>query len=161
MKKTLVLSMLAAVLMLSGCMQYNMQFNPTTELKTKYPHYVSDRNLTVYYSVKQGQKSNMLTMAVQNTAGVYMRNVTINYDECCQTMHKGPGNYNYKNLGNIKNRAHKLMTLQIPKKAGKAITLKYNYTPIREDSFLRAQDSFRAPVNASDISGMINIYLSK
>ncbi len=67
--------------------------------KNEYDQTTKDNSLSIHYSVKKNVgDSRVINMAVQNTARLYMKNLTINYDECCQTNQIGPGQYSYKKL---------------------------------------------------------------
>lgn len=156
MRKLKLLPLLA-VLLLAGCIQANFfpKFEPTVDLKDRYDHSVKDEHITVYYSMK----GNVLHMAVQNTGNIYMQGLTVNYDECCQQQHKGPGAYNYKNLGNLKNRSYRNMDLMLPSKDVQTVRLKYSFTPVQEDSFMRTSENYQPQQAAEDISGSIVLYI--
>ncbi len=81
---------LLLLLVLAGCIQMNMRFQPTSSLKNEYDQTTKDNSLSIHYSVKNVGDSRVINMAVQNTARLYMKNLTINYDECCQTNQIGP-----------------------------------------------------------------------
>lgn len=156
MKKLLLIPL--ALVILAGCMQMNMQFEPTVKLIDKYDHSVKDKNIAIYYSVKNTPSGKMLNMAVQNVAKVYMRNLTINYDECCQTYKKGSGKYNFKNLGNLKNRSHKTMQLSLKGIDEKSLKLVYKFTPVVEDSFLKRDSGNAYTPQMEDIKETIRVY---
>ncbi|PLX69623.1 MAG: hypothetical protein C0603_01455 [Denitrovibrio sp.] len=151
---------LLLLIVLTGCIQMNMRFQPTSALKNEYNHTAKDANVTIHYSVKKtADGASMVKMAVQNTARVYMRNLTINYDECCQVNQSGPGKYRYQNLGNLKNRAHTPMSLKIPAGDFKSIKLKYSYTPVMEDGFLKTSNSDQAPIMAETVHGEVVLFI--
>jgi hypothetical protein len=156
--KHLAILLITAAFLLSGCSQYGMQFKSSANLQDKFDHSVKDRHLTIYYSLSKSGAERVLSLAVQNTGNIYMNSLTINYDECCQNTHTGPGSYNYKNLGNLKNRAHKTMNMVITEDVN-TVRLKYSYTPVVEDSFLSMRDSSAADADAGTVNGEITLYI--
>lgn len=159
MRKMIIFPLL--LILLTGCIETSLRYEPTTELKERYSYSSKDSNLTILYNVTKSGSETVLSMAVRNTGGIFMKNLTINYDECCQTLHKGPGIYNYQNLGNLKNRSHKLMTLKIPSTDVQTVKLTYSFTPVKEDSFLNASDSYTPAADADSISSVIMLYIDK
>jgi len=136
-----------------------MRFQPTSDLKNKYAHSSKDRNIAIYYNVKDTAKGKAVMMAVQNIGKIYMQNLVINYDDCCQSLHKGPGTRTYKNLGNLKNKTHKTMTLNIPSKSVRTVNLDYTFTPVAEDSFLMKNDDYASSASQI-IRGRIILYIN-
>lgn len=156
--KKIILAVIAVMsLMLGGCVDASMQFKPQADLADKYDNSVSDDYLSVYYTVKDAPDGQLLMMTVKNTGNIFMKNLSFNYDDCCQAMHKGPGSYNYKNIGNLKNRASKQMTLPLPKGEIPSVKIDYSFTPVVEDAFLNRDAAY--PADMSDITGTITIYL--
>lgn len=161
MRKYILLPLLS-VIFLAGCIQNTMRFEPTVELKDKYDQSSKDSHITIYYNVVKSETESVLMMAVQNTGNIYMKNLTVNYDDCCQSQHSGPGVYNYKNLGNLKNRSHKTMSLKLPSSDVQTVRLKYSFTPVKEDSFLRAGgDTYASAQIAETIDSEIILYIGK
>ncbi|MGD9808408.1 MAG: hypothetical protein AB7E76_11990 [Deferribacterales bacterium] len=159
MKKIYILPML--ILILAACTQFDMKFQPTQDLKANYPHSVKDQNLAIYYkTVKGSDEKTVVQMAVQNIGNIYMSNLTINYDDCCQALHQGPGSYLYKNLGNLKNRAHKTMSISIPSSDVKIVTLDYTFIPVTEDAFLKQNNEY-TPSVSEVIKSRIILYTGK
>lgn len=156
MKKIILVAFAALTMMLTGCVDVGMQFQPQADLTDKYDNSVSDDYLSIFYTVKDAPDGQILMMTVKNTGNIFMKNLSFNYDDCCQAMHKGPGSYNYKNIGNLKNRASKPMNLTLPKGEIQSVKLDYSFTPVVEDAFLNRDASYSA---ASDITGSITIYL--
>jgi len=136
----------------------NMRFQPTAELKDRHAHSSKDSNIAIHYNVQRSSGGTVFNMAVQNTARIFMKNLVINYDECCQAMHKGPGVYNHKNLGNLKNRSHKVMTLKVSDSKVKKIVLNYSFLPVQEDAFLKASGDSTRYFQAEPIKGSIVLF---
>jgi len=130
-------------------------------MKEKYDQSVKDKNIAIHYSTEKTENGTVLRMAVQNIGNVYMKNLTINYDDCCQSIHKGPGTYNYKNLGNLKNRSNKTMTLNIASKDVESVKLNYSFTPVQEDSFLTANEASAAQMEPETINNNLILYIGK
>lgn len=159
MKKLYIIPIFLMVL--AGCAQFDMQFKPTQNLKSQYDQSSSDGTVTLYYNIKKSAAGQtFIQIAIQNTAKIYMKNLTINYDNCCQAISSGKNTYLYKNLGNLKNRAHKTMTLTIPSADVKTVTLDYSYVPVAEDSFLHQTSEYNAPVSEV-IKNRIILYIGK
>jgi len=158
MKRSILLTVVL-FLIATGCMQMNMKFHPSADLKSKYDHSSKGRDLTIYYNIKETTNSKVIQMAVQNTGNIYMSNLVINYDECCQQLQSGPGTSKFINLGNLKNRAHKTMDLNIPKKTSGTLKLSYKYTPVREDGFLMSSSSYQASDSAASIRNEVILYI--
>lgn len=158
--KKLTLAFLFTVL-LAGCTQFNMQFQPTSELRSEYDHSSKSRDLTIYYNVRESSADKTLHLAVQNTANLYMSSLTVNYDNCCQAYSKASGRYNFANLGNLKNRSHKTMILKMEKDAKGTIVLRYSYIPVVEDKFLNSSSSY-TPEEARDaVEGEVVLYIGR
>jgi len=136
-----------------------MKFQPSAELKDKYDHSSKDKNVTIHYNVIKTKNINTLDMAVQNTGSIYMSNFVINYDECCQNIPKGSGEYNYINLGSMKNRTYKTMKLKLPSADVKTVKLNYNFIPVQEDGFLKTTAGFEGSSESQKIDGTIIIYV--
>lgn len=152
------------VFILAGCAGTSMKFEPTVDLRGKYDQTSKDRHLAIHYSVKSSPAGGYLMMAVQNVGNIYMKNLIINYDECCQPESKGgSGAYTYQNLGNLKNRSHKTMTLKLPEGDLKTVKLAYTFTPVQEDSFLYTKDTAGAvpPAETPAVAGQLILYIGK
>jgi len=158
MKKYILMPLLL-IIMFSGCAPFNMKFQPTAELKEQYDSSSKTRDVAVYYTVKTTANSKVLQMAIHNTASVYMKNLTVNYDNCCQTYSKGAGKYNFNNLGNLKNRSYKTMTLNLAKETRGTIKLGYSYTPVKEDNFLNNNSTYTPVETQEAVDGFITLYI--
>ncbi len=159
--KRIIIGMLAVFsLILTGCMDVAMEYRPAAQLSEKYAHSAGDEYLTIYYSLKEAPEGQVLMMSVKNTGNIFMKNISINYDECCQAVVKGEGSYNYKNLGNLKHRASKTMTLNLPKGDIPSVKLSYRFTPVQEDNFM-VPESSAGFEHSEPIEGVITLYFDK
>lgn len=155
MKKLFILAVLCTVF-LTGCMDIAMQYTPTDELSAKYKDQVKDDYLTIFYSVKDSPNGKMLLMSVKNTGNIFVQNLSFNYDVAADKA----STYNYKNLGNLKNRASKDLTLQLPQNGENTFKINYLFTPVIEDAFLN-KDSQPGFVQTEPIKGTLVIYIGK
>jgi len=142
-------------------MQLNMKFQPSADLKSSYDQSSRGKDITIYYNVRESVNGKNIQMAVQNTGNIYMSNLIINYDECCQLMRSGPGTSKYKNLGSLKNRSHKTMNLNIPKDAKGTIKLSYSYTPVQEDGFMMSSNSYNPTDKNNTVISEVILYIGK
>jgi len=153
MKRIYILALM--LLIIAGCTHTDMKFKPTQNLKANYSHSAKDENIAIYYNTIKGPgERTVLQMAIQNVANIYMSNFTINYE----TIQKGSGTYLYKNLGNLKNRAHKMMKIAIPSSSVKTVTLDYTFVPVTEDAFLLQNNDY-TPSVSEVIKSKIILYI--
>ncbi|TCK60644.1 hypothetical protein [Seleniivibrio woodruffii] len=157
MKKYFLFLTLSAVLLLSGCIDTSMKYRPTSDLMAKYDNYVKDDYLTVYYELKEGPDGKLLMMSVKNTGSIFMRNLSIVFDEA-QVMRTA--GYNYKSLGSLKNRSVKELSIALPKENFQSLKLEYNFVPVLEDGFLN-RDVPVGHVDVEPITGTITLYFDK
>jgi len=152
---------LIAVFLVAGCVSLSLNFEKTADLKDRYDQTAKDSNIAIHYNVKKSETATLIKMSIQNVGSVFMNSLTINYDDCCQALSSGPGTYKYKNLGNLKNKSHKNMTLNISDNSLNTVKLKYSFIPVKEDSFLVANDSAGSEMQAEEITGQIILFIGK
>jgi len=157
MKKYFLFLTLSAALFLSGCIDTSMKYRPTADLMAKYDNYVKDDYLTVYYELKDAPEGKLLIMSVKNTGSIFMRNLSVMFDEA-QVMRTA--GYNYKNLGSLKNRSVKDFSIVLPKENFQSLKLEYSFTPVLEDGFLN-RDVPVGHVDVEPITGTITLYFEK
>lgn len=154
--KKYFLVLVASVFFMGGCMDVSsMQYQPTKELSARYDNSAKDDYLTVYYEIKQAPEGQLLMMSIKNTGNIFMRNLSVQFDE---SQFKKMGNYTYKSLGNLKNRSAKEFSVVLPKEDIDSVKLEYAFTPIQEDSFLN-RDMPVGHVDIEPITGEITLYL--
>jgi hypothetical protein len=159
MKKLLLVTILSLAF-LSGCITSSLNYKSTAVLDSSYAHKVTDRNFSAFYNVKELEDKVVVDLALRNDARIFMKNLTITYNECCQLEQQKEGAFNYKNLGNLKNRSLKKVNIILPKENIKRLKLNYSYLPVVEDSFLNNKENYGRNYSES-INGFIILYLGR
>jgi hypothetical protein len=147
---------MTSVLFLGGCIDMSsMQYQPTAELAARYDNSVKDDYLTVYYELKEAPEGQLLMMSIKNTGNLFMKNLSVQFDE---SQLKKMGTYTYKSLGNLKNRSAKEFSVVLPKGDISSVKLDYAFTPVQEDGFLN-RDMPIGHIDIEPITGTITLYL--
>ncbi|ADD68024.1 hypothetical protein Dacet_1252 [Denitrovibrio acetiphilus DSM 12809] len=147
------------LLLLVGCYGPKMGFNSTDDLKTTYDQSAKDDHIAIFYSVKDMPDKKIINMSVKNVGKIFMKSLTVNYEDGGQITSDSKVSYNYKNLGSLKNRAHKKMTLNIAKETAGVIKIHYKYLPVQEDSFLITRDEATPLVEPDEVTGEIILFI--
>ncbi|MGE4265931.1 MAG: hypothetical protein AB7F25_00715 [Deferribacterales bacterium] len=154
--KKYFLVLAVSLFFMSGCMDVSsLQYQPARELAERYDNSAKDDYLTVYYEIKDAQEGRILMMSIKNTGNLFMRNLSVQFDE---SQLKKLGSYTYKNLGNLKNRSAKEFSIVLPKGDLDSMKLEYSFTPVQEDGFLN-RDTPIGHVDVEPITGDITLYL--
>jgi len=140
MKRAIML--IISLLMLSGCVTSSLNYKRSAVLNDRYKHKVSDRNVEIFYNTKVLDNRTVIDAAIKNNARIFMKGLTISYDECCQLRFKREAKHNYKHLGNLKNRSFKEVRFTLPVSDIKRFKLEYSYYPVVEDNFLRTSGDY-------------------